>query len=295
MNDLPEKKDYPLKPSEAEEKFRELLALIARLRSPGGCPWDQSRRQEDIARYLLEESYEVVEAIEGGSPPALMEELGDLLFQILFLARMAEEAKEFDIADVLKAITEKMIRRHPHVFGNTKVKNVEEVRNNWERIKKEVEHKGAGDARLFNDIPRSLPTLAKTQQITARASSVGFDWENTVEVLKKVEEELGEFRAALEKGDQEAMHDEAGDLLLTLVNLCRFVKVDAEAALRSSLGKLTRRFAHIEQALALQGKTPADSSLAEMDRLWNEAKEVTAVKAVTSFANLAPEDGSEPT
>ena len=269
-----------MKPSntQVEDKFRELLALVARLRSPDGCPWDQSRKQEDIARYLLEESYEVVDAIEGGSPPALMEELGDLLFQILFLARMAEEAEEFSIADVLNALTEKMIRRHPHVFGDAKAKNVEEVRVNWERIKKEVEHRGTGDARLFADIPRSLPTLTKAQQITARASTVGFDWNNTAGVLKKVDEELGEFRAALEKGDQAAMHDEAGDLLFTLVNLCRFVRVDAEAALRSSLGKFNHRFVHIEQALASQGKTPADSSLVEMERLWNEAKNKSAGK-----------------
>ena len=267
-----------MKPSaiQAAEKFRDLLNLVARLRAPDGCPWDQSRKQEDIARYLLEESYEVVEAIEGGSPPALREELSDLLFQILFLARMAEEAKEFTIADVLKEITEKMIRRHPHVFGGARAKNVEEVRANWVRIKKEVEHKGAGDARLFDDVSRSLPTLTKAQQITARAATVGFDWKNAAEVLKKVEEELAEFREALKNGDQEAMHDEGGDLLLTLVNLCRFVKVDAEAALRSSLGKFTRRFAHIERALAAQGKTPADSFLTEMDQLWNEAKNTEA-------------------
>ncbi len=257
---------------QAEEKFRELLDLVARLRSADGCPWDRSRSKEDIGHYLLEECYEVIEALEGGSPPALMEELGDLLFHILFLARMAEERDEFDTAGVLKAITEKMIRRHPHVFGDTKAENVEAVRDNWERIKREVEHKGGDDARLFDEIPRSLPTLARTQQITACASSVGFDWNNAEEVLKKVDEELGEFRAAMEKGDQEAVHDEAGDLLLTLVNLCRFARVDAESALRSALGKFTRRFAHIERALAGRGKTPADSTLDEMDRLWNEAK-----------------------
>jgi tetrapyrrole methylase family protein/MazG family protein len=245
---------------------------VARLRSPEGCPWDRSQKKEDIAHYLLEEAYEVIEEIDGGSPPALMEELGDLLFQILFLARMAEEAKEFDIAGVLNAITEKMIRRHPHVFSNSSVNSVEEVRNNWDRIKKDVEHKGFDNARLFDDVPRSLPTLARAQRITARASAVGFDWSNAAEVLKKVDEELGEFRTALEKGDQEEMHDEAGDLLFTLVNLCRFVRVDAESALRTSLAKFARRFAHIERELAAQGKTPADSTLAEMDRLWNEAK-----------------------
>jgi tetrapyrrole methylase family protein/MazG family protein len=257
----------------AEAKFRQLVDLIARLRAEDGCPWDRSRCREDIGRYLIDEAYEVLEALAGRSPESLQEELGDLLFQILFLARMAEEAEEFDIAGVLNAITEKMIRRHPHVFGEATVNNAEEVRDNWERIKKEVEHKGTDDARLFDGVPRSLATLARAQRITARASAVGFDWSNAAEVLKKVDEELGEFRAALEKGDQEWMHDEAGDLLLTLVNLCRFVRVDTESALRSSLGKFTRRFAHIERELAAQGKTLADSTLAEMDRLWNEAKQ----------------------
>ncbi|MHB9098875.1 MAG: nucleoside triphosphate pyrophosphohydrolase [Syntrophales bacterium] len=265
-----------MKPStlQAEEKFRELLDLVARLRSPEGCPWDRSQKKEDIAHYLIEEAYEVLEALVAGSPPALMEELGDLLFQILFLARMAEEAGEFDVAGVLGAITEKMIRRHPHVFGDASAESVDEVRDNWERIKKEVEHKGTDDARLFDDIPRSLPTLAKAQRITARASEVGFDWSDTGEVLKKVDEELGEFRSALKEGDRKAMGEEAGDLIFTLVNLCRFAGVDAESALRGSLGKFTRRFAHIERELAAKGETPADSSLAEMDRLWNEAKKI---------------------
>ncbi len=167
-----------MKPStlQAEEKFRELLDLVARLRSPDGCPWDRSQKKEDIAHYLIEEAYEVIEALDGGSPPALMEELGDLLFQILFLARMAEEAEEFDIAGVLNAITEKMIRRHPHVFGDITAESDEEVRDNWERIKKEVEHKGIDDARLFDGVPRSIPTLAKAQRITAglrRSDSTG--------------------------------------------------------------------------------------------------------------------------
>ncbi len=278
MSDPHPERDNPLKPStlQAEEKFRELLELVAKLRSPDGCPWDRSQKKGDIAHYLLEETYEVIEALEGDSPPALREELGDLLFHILFLARIAEELEEFDIAGVLKTITEKMIRRHPHVFGDARVKNVGEVRDNWDRIKREVEHKGADDARLFDGVPRSLPTLARAQRIAARASEVGFDWSATGEVLKKVDEELAEFRTALEIGDQAAIHDEAGDLLFTLVNLCRFVQVDAEAALRTSLGKFTRRFAHIERALAAEGKTPADSSLAEMDRLWDVAKKKPA-------------------
>ena len=257
----------------AEKRLRELLDLIARLRSADGCPWDRSRTQADMAGYLIEEAYEVLEAIDGGKPPALKEELGDLLFQVLFLARMAEEAGEFDIAAVLGAITEKMIRRHPHVFGDTRADTVEAVRLNWEQIKKDREHKGHDTPSLRDGIPRSLPTLAKAQRITARAAEVGFDWPDTGEVLKKVDEEVAEFRNALAAGDRKAMAEEAGDLLFTLVNLCRSTGVDAEAALRISLGKFTRRFAYVERRLAAEGKTPAESTLTEMDRLWNEAKQ----------------------
>lgn len=257
----------------AEEKFRELLDLVARLRAPEGCPWDRSQKREDIGRYLIEESYEVLEALDSASPEELREELGDLLFQILFLARISEEEGEFDMTSVLGGIAEKMIRRHPHVFGKTKVANVEAVRSNWEQIKKELEHKGEGEPRLSDGIPRSLSALARTQRITDRASAVGFDWKNAAAVLKKVEEELSEFRAALETENQTAMKEEAGDLLFTLVNLCRFAGADAEAALRASLGKFTKRFAYIEQALAERGKTPAESTIAEMDGLWNEAKD----------------------
>jgi tetrapyrrole methylase family protein/MazG family protein len=257
----------------AEEKFRALLALITRLRSPDGCPWDRSRKQADIGRYLIEESYEVLDALDSSAPEALQEELGDLLFQILFLARLAEEKGQFDIAAVLDSITEKMIRRHPHVFGDSKVVDCDEVRTNWERIKKEVEHKGEKEARLCAGISRSLSTLAKTQRITERASAVGFDWPNPAGVMEKIQEELSEFKAALEAGDPQRMREEAGDLLFTVVNLCRFAHADAEASLRASLGKFIARFAYIERELAARGKTPEGSDPAEMDALWNEAKQ----------------------
>ena len=264
---------HPLTPPvNVEMKFRELLEIIVKLRSPDGCPWDRAQTKEDIGRYLIEEAYEVLEALEGSLPENVQEELGDLLFQILFLARMAEDAGEFKMVDVLEGITAKMIRRHPHVFGDVKVDGVGEVRTNWERIKREVEHKGQKESPLCDGIPRSLSTLAKAQRITARAAEAGFDWPDTAGVLEKVEEELAEFRAALETKDPKQIQDEAGDLLLTLVNLCRFSQVDAETALRSSLRKFIDRFSHIERELTARGKTPKSSSPAEMNRIWDEAK-----------------------
>ena len=268
-----------MKPSATSEKqFRELLSLVSRLRGPDGCPWDRAQTKPDIGRYLIEEAYEVLEALEECSPDHLREELGDLLFQILFLVRMAEEAGEFNISDVLKGITAKMIRRHPHVFGDATVASVDEVRTNWERIKADVEHKGINESPLCDGIPRSLSTLAKAQRITARASEAGFDWKDAAGVLNKVEEELAEFRAALETKDPERMKDEAGDLLFTLVNLCRFARVDAESALRSSLRKFIDRFSDLERKLAARGMTPRDSSQADMDLIWEEAKKNEEIK-----------------
>ncbi|MDD5101168.1 MAG: nucleoside triphosphate pyrophosphohydrolase [Syntrophales bacterium] len=258
--------------SDTERKFRELIAIVDKLRSPEGCPWDRVQRKEDIGRYLIEEAYEVIDALEEESPENLGEELGDLLFHILFLARLAEEAHEFSMADILDRITAKMIRRHPHVFGNATVKNVEEVHTNWERIKTEVERKPPRTSPLFGGIPRFLSTLAKAQCVTTRAAEVGFDWSDVEGVLRKVEEELAEFRVALKTNQPPRLKDEAGDLLFTLVNLCRFVRVDAEAALRSSLQKFTDRFSDIERELAAQGKTPRNSSPAEMNRIWDKTK-----------------------
>lgn len=257
---------------QAETKLRELLEIIVRLRAPDGCPWDRSQKKGDIALYLIEEACEVLEALEGDSPEDLKEEIGDLLFQVLFLARIAEEAGEFDAASVLGAAAEKMIRRHPHVFGDARVGSIEEVRENWKRIKREVERRKPGSAGLLDGIPRSPSALAEAQRITARASEVGFDWKDASGVLQKVEEELGEFRAALAAGDRRQMAEEAGDLLFTLVNLCRFVRVDAEAALRISLEKFRRRFSRIESELTARGKTLAGASPVEMDRIWEESK-----------------------
>lgn len=267
-----QEKEILRKPVDAGEKFRELLSIITRLRGLDGCPWDRAQTKTDIGRYLIEESYEVIEALEELSPDHLREELGDLLFHILFLARMAEEAGEFDITDVLGEITAKMVRRHPHVFGDAKLDSVEEVRLNWNRIKEEEKHQRHDESFTLSPVPRLLPTLAKAQRITAQAAEAGFDWSDVDGVLNKMMEELSEFRVALKEKDSARLQDEAGDLLLTIVNLCRFVRADAESALRSSLRKFIDRISHIERNLTARGKTWADSSISEMDKLWEEAK-----------------------
>jgi MazG family protein len=254
-----------------EEKFRLLCELIARLRSADGCPWDRARKRGEVGHDLIGEAYEVLEALADPDPAKLNEELGDLLFEILFLARIAEEEGDFNIGSVLTAVTDKMVRRHPHVFARTGPLEIEEVRRNWKRIKKEVEKRE--DPPLLPASPsEALPTLALVQQVTVRASRAGFDWPDIGGVLAKLAEETVEFEAALQTGSPEKIGEEAGDLLFTLVNLCRFARVDAEAALRAALRKFTGRFAAVQKRLAAQGRTPADASAAELDALWNEVK-----------------------
>jgi tetrapyrrole methylase family protein/MazG family protein len=270
-----------------EEKFRQLCEIVARLRSDTGCPWDRARKRSEVGHDLIEEAYEVLDALQGSNPSGLSEELGDLLFQILFMARIAEEAGDFDIGSVLTLVTEKMIRRHPHVFEQAGPMDIEEVRRNWHRIKQEVEGRTAptGCSDVFGE---TLPTLARVQLVSSRAARAGFDWPDIASVLVKIDEEMAEFRAALKAGNQEQIGEEAGDLLFTLVNLCRFACIDAEAALRSALSKFTTRFSHMESQLARQGKTMADAPPSELDALWEEAKERVAI------ARRSPTDDESP-
>jgi MazG family protein len=258
--------------SQAQTGLKRLLEIIHKLRSEDGCLWDKKQKKEDIAKYLLEETYELIDAINSGSPQALKEEMGDLLFQILFIARISEEAGEFNISDVMKYVSEKMIRRHPHVFGNKKVKDIEEIKTNWEDIKKHIENRDENSSGLFGRIPRSLPSLERAQKVTEKASRVGFDWRNTEEVIDKIEEELTEFKASLKTSNANYIREEIGDLLFSLVNLCRFVDVNAEEALSASLAKFIDRFSYIEKRLTERGKKLTGASLKEMDDLWNEAK-----------------------
>ena len=260
-----------------------LLDIMAALRTPGsGCPWDLEQDFSTIAPYTIEEAYEVAEAIARGDFEDLREELGDLLLQVVYHARMAEEQDVFAFADVVEAITRKMIRRHPHVFPDAEGKLVPAIKGNWDRIK--AEEKAERAARRPNtdhDSPSILsavkagqPALTRAMQLQRKASEVGFDWNDPRAVLAKIREEADEIEAALDTADAEELADETGDLLFAVVNLARHVKADPELALRRTNAKFERRFGYIERALATKQRSLVDASLAEMDVLWNEAKKV---------------------
>jgi ATP diphosphatase len=244
-----------------------LLEVMKRLRD--GCPWDRIQTFDTIAPYTIEEAYEVASAIADRDMKALPGELGDLLFQVVFHARMAEEQGLFDFGDVVAAVTDKMIRRHPHVFGDEAVKtNAAAQKDFWERLK-ESERAEAGQTSLLDDVASALPALMRAEKLQRRASSVGFDWNNAHLVIDKIAEEA---REVLDAPTQAAREEEIGDLLFVVANLARHLKVDPEAALRSANAKFTRRFRHIETVLAERGVKMGDASLEEMEALWQEVK-----------------------
>jgi nucleoside triphosphate diphosphatase len=260
-----------------------LLDIMAALRTPGtGCPWDLQQNFASIAPYTIEEAYEVTDAIARGDLPDLCDELGDLLLQVVFHARMAEEQGAFTFADVVEAITRKMIRRHPHVFADKDgVITPEHVTGAWERIK--AEEKAERAARrppeqytpaksLLSGVKTGQPALSRAMELQRKASGVGFDWNDPREVLRKIREEADEIEAALDHGNVDELTDETGDLLFVLVNLARHVGVDPDLALRGTNAKFERRFGYVEQTLAAQGRSLEQASLQEMDALWDEAK-----------------------
>jgi MazG family protein len=258
----------PADPQTTGEKFERLVAIMARLRAPGGCPWDREQSFDTIKPYLLEETYEVLEAIDKRDWPALADELGDLLLQAVFFAQMAAEENKFRIDDSIDAIVQKLIRRHPHVFADGSAKTSDDVKRRWDEIKAdEKKAKGEPVRGLLESVPRNLPALIEAQQISSKAAGVGFDWENAEQVLEKLNEELDELAAAREGGSREELEGEIGDLLFVIVNLARFLKVDAEQALRKTNAKFRKRFAHVESGAQLPG-----ASIAEMEALWQEAK-----------------------
>jgi ATP diphosphatase len=265
-----------------------LIEIMAALRAPGtGCPWDLEQDFATIAPYTIEEAYEVADAIERADLGDLRDELGDLLFQVVFHARMAQEAGQFDFGDVVQAITEKLVRRHPHVFGDARGLSAEAVKGLWDRIKSQEKmeraaRRGKDDAApvALAGVPATLPALTRALKLQQKAGKVGFDWNDPFAVLAKIREEADEISAALASGDRVGAGAETGDLLFAVVNLARHLDADPEGMLRATNGKFERRFAFIEAALAARGKTPEQSSLEEMDGLWNAAKAAEGKKSL---------------
>ena len=254
------------------DAIRSLVKLVARLRGPGGCPWDAEQTDDTIKIYLLEEAYEVLDALEGTSPEEVCSELGDLLFQILFLAQLASEREEFDFNEVVEGITEKMTRRHPHVFGDTRVDGAEDVASNWVKIKRKEKGKPEMSF-LLQSVPSDLPALLRAHRLSERASKVGFDWVDRDEIWVKVREEFEELESAIHHGDQEEIVEEMGDLLFSLTNLARHSGVNAENILRKGNQKFLERFEKMETRLANSGTELEEATLDQMNRAWEDVKE----------------------
>jgi tetrapyrrole methylase family protein / MazG family protein len=257
----------------AGETFAELLDVMAQLRGANGCPWDKEQSHTSLRPFLLEESHELLDALDQGNPQRIREELGDLLHQIIFHCQIAAENGAFAAADVVRDLKGKMVRRHPHVFSGKALPDSDTVLKQWAKIKADESDGGAPKSALGN-LPKSMPALARAQTITERASQVGFDWPDAVPVWNKVEEELVELKTACSSGDKQRTGEELGDLLFSLVNLSRFLGLQSEDVLAQATERFIKRFRHIETRLHEAGKHPAAASLEVMDRLWDEAKEL---------------------
>jgi MazG family protein len=253
-----------------KRSFDELVQLMTRLRGPNGCPWDRKQTLPDLKPFVIEEAYEVVDAIDQNDRAALLEEIGDLLLEAVFVAEVTREEGTFDIYDSITAIHDKLVRRHPHVFGEVEATDAEQVLVNWEKLK-QTERK-AENKSLLSGVPRSLPALLKASRLTEKASRVGFDWRRTDDVFEKLDEEIQELREAVASGDVTKMHDELGDVLFTIANVARKVNVNAEEALQSTNRKFTSRFEWMEARVREQQKDLDQLTLEEMDALWDEAK-----------------------
>jgi len=249
--------------------FQELLKIMETLRSEKGCPWDKEQTRESLKPFIVEEAYELIEAIDESDPEKIKEELGDLLFQIVFQCQIAKENNEFKVSDVIEKISKKMIARHPHVFGKADYKTADEVLLHWEEQKK---LEGKMRESILEGIPKTLPSLLRAHRLQKRAAGVGFDWEKVEDVLKKLDEELKEFKEALKTKRQDGIEDELGDIFFMLVNISRFIGVNPEDALRKTISKFIHRFRYIEMNAAEQGKKLSDMTLNEMDSLWDESK-----------------------
>jgi tetrapyrrole methylase family protein / MazG family protein len=249
--------------------LQELLKIMEALRGEKGCPWDKEQTRESLKPYIIEEAYELFEAIEENDPEHIKEELGDLLFQIVFQSQIARENKEFDMPDIIDQIAKKMVSRHPHVFGNTICSTSDEVVAQWE-----VQKKREGKLResILEGVPETLPSLLRAHRLQKRAAGVGFDWERVDDVLKKLDEEVKEFKEALGTKNKDMIEDELGDIFFMLVNISRFIGVNPEDAHRKTISKFIHRFRYIEIKAAEQGRKLSAMTLDEMDKLWDEAK-----------------------
>ena len=247
---------------------------MARLRGPDGCPWDREQTMRTLRPYLLEETYEVLEAMESGDAREHCEELGDLLLQIVFQAQLAGEAGQFEFADVADAITRKLVRRHPHVFGTAQVRDAEAVMKQWVALKREEKAERGGGQSVLEGVPRELPALARAERLTEKASRIGFDWPDAAGARAKVDEELAELDEAIRGGDTRRVEEELGDVLFALANVARKLSLPPEEALRNAVGRFVARFEHVERELDRQGVPHGRATLEEMDRLWEEAKRI---------------------
>jgi MazG family protein len=254
----------------SKRSFDELVALMTRLRAPGGCPWDRKQTLPDLKPYVIEEAYEVVDAIDQNDRRALAEELGDLLLQAVFIAEITREEGGHDIYDSVTAIHDKLVRRHPHVFGDVEANDAEAVLTNWEKLKQD--ERKAENKSVLSGVPQSMPALLKASRLTEKAARVGFDWRRTEDVFDKIDEELSELREAVANGDNAHIHEEIGDLLFTVANIARKVNVNPEEALQSTNRKFMRRFESMEKNVRERGQNLDQLELEEMDRLWDEAK-----------------------
>ena len=253
-------------------RFERILDIMNRLRGPGGCPWDREQTPTSLKPYLLEEAYEVLEALESGTPGALCEELGDLLFQVVFHTELARERGEFEMADVLSRLGDKMVTRHPHVFGDATVESPRQALAQWEAIKQR-EAVAAGRRRsVIDGVPRALSSLLRAQRIQSKAARVNFDWPDARAAWSKVEEETREAAAALSSGDRERLQEELGDVLFSLVNVARLSAIDAEEALHGAIEKFRRRFTTMEEDLNARGTSVASVSSEELERSWEAVK-----------------------
>jgi tetrapyrrole methylase family protein/MazG family protein len=256
---------------EAAHEFLELVETVRRLRAPGGCPWDRQQTHDSLKRFAIEETYEMVEAVESGDPARLKDELGDVLLQVLLHAQIGHEEGEFDISDVCRQIKDKLHRRHPHVFGEVEVAGVDEVLHNWEQIKRT--EPGYGDREsVLDGVPEHLPALMRAAKLGKKAAKTGFDWPDIQSIFDKMREETIELKDAIERSDRAEIKEEIGDLLFTIVNIARHADVDPEEALRLMLKKFIYRFTHIEDHARATGRDIGQLTLNEMDDVWNEAK-----------------------